>query len=168
MVKRLVPLSVGVLTVILGSAAWACAPGGHVPSIDSPPGDRQTRFSGCTPPEGATKPCKPILDTPAFPYATVIKGPAGSTVFAYVSGGLDPGQTYMLRFLSKPQLDAGISCSHEPSSVIGGPTLSNMNGGLATTKGTIPSAAALGGGQVCFGHLGTAQESLPAKFKVVV
>lgn len=167
--KLLAPLSVCAIGLVTASAAWACAPGGHIPGVSPPPpGDRQTRFKSCNTPEGATRPCKAMLGTPPFPNATAIKGPAGSTVLAFVSGGLDIGEPFTLKFASKPQLASGIVCSMAQSTEIGGPTVSDINGALENTTGTIPATAPLGGGQVCFAKAGRTEGSLPAKFKVIV
>jgi hypothetical protein len=166
--KLVAPLSICAVGLVTASAAWACAPGGHLPGGSPPPGDRQTRFKSCNTPEGATKACKPMLGTPTFPNATAIKGPAGSSVLAFVAGGLEIGEVFNLKFLSKPQLESGIVCSMEQSTAVGGPTVSDINGALEDTIGTIPTSAPLGGGQVCFAKVGRAEGSLPAKFKVIV
>lgn len=153
----------------MASTAWACTIGvPGPPTVSQPGGDAQTRFSSCTPPAGATRPCKAMLDTPEFPHATAIKGPPGSTVVAFVRAGLGRGESHMLRFLAKPQLDAGISCYSEQATAIGGPMVSDANGALANTSGTIPTNAPVGGGQVCFAKTGASGGSVPAKFKVII
>ncbi len=166
--KILIPVSLAAVGLVTTSAAWACAPGGHLPGTGAPPGDRQTRISSCTPPQGATRLCKPLLGTPSFPNATAVKGPAGSTLSAYVGGGLNPGEPYTLRFLGKPQLDSGISCHSGQSSAMSDPRMSDLGGAVSNTGGTIPVDAPLGGGQVCFANLAQSDGSLPAKFKVVI
>ena len=166
--RVLTTVSIGAVGVVTASAAWACAPGGHLPGTGAPPGDRQTRLSSCTPPQGATRPCKPLLGTPTFPNATAVKGPAGSTVSAYVSGGLDPGEPFTLRFLGKPQLDSGTSCHSDQSTAMSDPRISDLSGALSNTRGTIPPGAPLGGGQVCFASVARSEGSIPATFKVVI
>lgn len=165
--------SAAAVSVLVASAAWACAPGGHTGH------DGQTYFGSCGAPEGSTKACKPLLNTPAFPEATAIKGPPGSRFWAYVKGGpMLNNAPYDLMFASKTLLANGGNCHNDPSLVIGGPTIAN-NGGIPPTLGTIPANAPLGKGQVCFSdspaHTGKygeghqlAGHNLPGIFKVVI
>jgi hypothetical protein len=157
------------LAIGAASAAFACVPN-H---------DNQTYYGSCQAPQGSTKVCKPMLNTPAFPTATAIKGPAGSRFWAYVTGGPMLDNTpYDLMFASSALLANGGDCHLDPAVVIGGPTIAK-NDGIPPTLGTIPANAPLGKGQVCFsdhplhtnqtgtGHL-IASSSLPAIFKVVI
>ena len=166
--KVVAPMAITGVGMMMASAAWACHPGTPGIGLDPTTGDGQTRFASCTPPAGATRPCKAMLNTPAFPNATAIKGPPGSGVVAFVGGGLERGKTHMLRFLSKPQLDSGIACHSGQSTSIGGPTVSDSGGALARTNGTIPTTAPVGGGQVCFADVANMGGSVPAKFKVII
>ena len=160
--RLLLSLSGVAVAVVTASSAWACAPTNRQPP--------QTTFDSCTPPPGATRECKARLGTPAFPFATSLKGPQGSTVIAWVPGSMPPGVQFDLMFVSKPQMDAGVDCHNDPSTVIGGPVMSTVDGGISTTLGKIPANAPLGGGQVCFSERPThlTKDSVPALFKVVI
>lgn len=162
-----VPAAIVGGALALGSAAWACTPSVR---------DEQTRFASCTPPAGATKPCKATLSSEQpFPNATFIKGPAGSRLTAYTETGDNPGVAYDLVFVSSVQLNQGIACYHAPTR-IGGPVTAESDGGRPLTTGTIPSNAPLGRGEVCFSDSASraannyvaSTSSIPGSFKVIV
>ncbi len=159
------------LSILAASAAWACEPG-H---------DNRTLIQSCGAPTGATKACKPMVGSEGFPKATAVKGPAGSRLWAYVpSGPMLRNSPYDLMFASSAVLANGGDCHKFPSAAIGGPVLATGDGTIPATRGTIPTDAPLGKGQICFsdapahtsaaddpGHI-IATESLPATFKVII
>lgn len=163
--RGLVAGSVPAAVVILASAAWACLPGPQ-PIGEGYADDQRTLLQSCTAPSGSTRPCKAMLDTPPFPNADSVKGPAGSKVVAFVVAGLEAGM-YDLVFADKTKVASGALCHDAPLTVLAGPVATNVNRGINNTLGVIPEAAQLGGGQLCFA--GRAKgASLPARFKVVV
>jgi len=145
----------------LGSVAWAC-----VPNAD----DTRTVVQTCTAPAGSSKVCKPMLNTPAFPNATAVKGPSGSRLTAYVPGpGMQPGVPYDLLFVSKTQLENGAACASDAATVIssGAGTIGTTDEAIGATQGQIPANSPLGAGQLCFASkLRSYSSSTPAVFKV--
>lgn len=163
--RVLVPVAIVTAGVAAASVAWACVP--ILPSDPSPPpADIRTLIQSCVPPSGATKPCKPMLNTPPFPEATAVKGPRESTLVAYVKRGLQPG-LYDLVFSDSAELASGDFCHEPPLRVIAGPIPTNGQHGLSLTSAKIPADAQLGGGQLCFVSRATGS-SLPARFKVTI
>lgn len=163
--RLLVPAAVVAAGICVASAAWACTPGVR---------DEQTKISSCTVPSGSTKVCKPLLDTPAFPNATSVKGPAGSQIVAYTITGSQPNAPFDLMFANSTELSSGVPCFQ--ATKIGGPSISESDGGIGQTVGTIPANAPIGRSEVCFAdsashtsgtHLGGVS-TVPAFFKVTV
>lgn len=169
--RLLVPAAIAAAALGVASAAWACTPAER---------DSRTKLSNCTAPAGSTKVCKPLLGTTPFPEATAVKGPAGSRIVAYTESGSTTGQAFDLLFADKIDLADGEAC-FQSLTKLGGPSITDGNGGIPPTIGTIPSDAPLGGGEVCFSDTAsrTANEAsnstvasgnstVPAVFKVIV
>lgn len=138
--RILVPAAAALAGVAFASAAWACVPAS----------DRRTLIQNCAAPSGSPKVCKPMLGTPAFPNATSVKGPSRSILTAFVNSGLD-GATYDLVFVNATQLANGTVCRNGQVINNGStPAVSDFDGGVPPTAGTIPANSPLGRGQVCF------------------
>jgi len=155
-----VPAAIAAGVVGLASVAWACVPGTDV----------RTLVRSCAAPGGSASACKTPTGRPSFPNATVVQGPAGSSILAYVKGpGMRTGMPYDLVFIGKPLVANRTPCWSSATVISTSPAVGTTNDGINITAGKIPADAPLGGGQVCFTDTTRRLSSSdPAIFKVIV